>query len=781
MFAKETLASDERAVEAGQHSEPAQHTTSAKTVGYYEPHQMAKLAMSGRLYVIADSVGPASGQIAAEYAVKKILHSFYNNENPDLEARLLAVIQEANHDIFERNREHPLRRVMAATVMAALIHDNKLLVASLGDSRVYVVWDEDVEQLNSPLKKNEGQQNGPTGPALLAEKASTPAEKPTTAVSFYERMPKALGLEEQIKIETFSRRLFAGDVVVMCSGSLSGYVTEQEIARAITKHAPDQAIRRLVALAGERGNRSHISLSITRVLSSPVAMRSPLPMIMPTMPSWGEWEKAPKPSQPGGDKVATRPMSKPIPPVPPMTGPMMSRPPSTEIPLTPSRWGWRTLLIGIALLIVLCALPVLAWRFIVPPGTFASVPILGQMEAAMANRVEELGLDLSATQVAESESTADGSQPESDGQSAALPPVAAPVESNSPLATPTVIAEAAAVIATVEAGSAATDTLVIPTPTASPTPAPTIVLPANCENKARFVDDVTVEDGEQFGLGQGFDKIWRIRNEGTCPWGPGFTLRFESGDSLGVSNSVPLLEVAEPDSNADLTVPMRAPDEAGDYRSVWQLYDLAGEPFGPTMYLEIEAVAGVVSTTGSGSSGQAETLFDFVANAPQATWSSGQVSYTLEAARVSETLALPDSGGLVALGTSQLRGNVESDGEVLLTYPHQDLGFIQGSYIVDTPLQPGDALAVTLGFPKLSILSDDGVTFEVSFTPDNGSQVIAVFSQLVDYRDSPISQTFPLPDDIEPGQTGTFTLRVLSGDSTSRDWAVWIEARLVRP
>ena len=120
MYAKETLASDERAVEAGQHSEPAQHAATAKTVGYYEPHQMAKLAQNGRLYVIADSVGPASGQIAAEFAVKKILHHFYNSENPDLESRLLEVIQAANHDIFERNREQPQRRLMAATVMAAL-------------------------------------------------------------------------------------------------------------------------------------------------------------------------------------------------------------------------------------------------------------------------------------------------------------------------------------------------------------------------------------------------------------------------------------------------------------------------------------------------------------------------------------------------------------------------------------------------------------------------------------------------------------------------------------
>jgi len=34
---------------------------------------------------------------------------------------------------------------------------------------------------------------------------------------------------------------------------------------------------------------------------------------------------------------------------------------------------------------------------------------------------------------------------------------------------------------------------------------------------------------------------------------------------------------------------------------------------------------------------------------------------------------------------------------------------------------------------------------------------------------------------VQSGQTGTFTLRVLGGNSLSRDWAVWIKAQLVRP
>ncbi|MDX1522166.1 MAG: NBR1-Ig-like domain-containing protein, partial [Anaerolineae bacterium] len=680
MFSKETPMSDERAVEAEQQSQAAYGSSDVNTVGFFEPHQLTKLAQHGRLYVIADSIGGgASGQVAAEYAVKKILHDYYNDDTPDLEARLRTVIQQTNRDIYERNQEHPQRRLMGTTLMAALIHDNKLLVLNVGDNRVYVVWDQDIEWLNAPVKKAE-EHKEPDGPILIPATSTPPDRKPDPPPPLKDRMPKALGLEETIEIDSVTRRLFAGDVVVLASGGLSGYVSESEMARAMTKHTPDQAIRRLMALAAERGNRSHIALSVTRVLSSPVAMRSPLPMVMPAPPTWSDWESAPKPGRGADGKTPTRPLSKPGPytlpqssprsATAPMTAtpassaatgkmtsptdtgplprnPLSTRPPSTEISLRPPRWNVRVL-VGAFLLVLLCALPLLIWRYGLPPGSLASVPILGDLEASLFGPPP-------------ADSPADGE------------PVAFATEPGSPLPTPTPLAEAGAVEAavaptpvssgspvptlspvattTTQAITADADTITLPSPTISPTPLPTIVVPANCENKARFVTDVTVDDGEQFPQARPFDKIWRVRNEGTCPWGPGYTIRFLNGDNFGVESRVPVTVETNPDETSDLTVPMIAPDEEGSYRGVWQLYDLNGQPFGPTMYLEIEVVAGAAGpAAGPIDSSGAETLFDFVANAESAEWSSGQVQYEVQATAISDSLELPETGGLVASG-----------------------------------------------------------------------------------------------------------------------------------
>jgi serine/threonine protein phosphatase PrpC len=142
--------SDERAVEVGRFSQTGSTQPQTEMVGYYEPAQINDITRQGRLLVVADGVGGASaGETAGRYAIQKILHDFYHAREPDLEKRLLEVIRQTHQAIFERNRRFPDRRPLATTVLAALIYQNKLLVASVGDGRAYVVWDQDIEHLTS--------------------------------------------------------------------------------------------------------------------------------------------------------------------------------------------------------------------------------------------------------------------------------------------------------------------------------------------------------------------------------------------------------------------------------------------------------------------------------------------------------------------------------------------------------------------------------------------------------------------------------------------------------
>lgn len=105
----------------------------------------------------------------------------------------------------------------------------------------------------------------------------------------------------------------------------------------------------------------------------------------------------------------------------------------------------------------------------------------------------------------------------------------------------------------------------------------------SCVYRATFLSDVTIPDNTTIPAGQTFIKTWRVRNDGTCTWGPAghplHALNFSSGDKLDAPDEVPLPEEVKPGSSVDISVTMRAPQEAGTYVSKW-LLRVDGEPSG---------------------------------------------------------------------------------------------------------------------------------------------------------------------------------------------------------
>jgi hypothetical protein len=108
-------------------------------------------------------------------------------------------------------------------------------------------------------------------------------------------------------------------------------------------------------------------------------------------------------------------------------------------------------------------------------------------------------------------------------------------------------------------------TVLTSTPAASPT--------SNC-NVAQFVADVTIPDGTIVTPGQSFTKKWRLKNIGSCTWS-GFTMTFDSGDSMGGPASKPVSTV-NPGQEVDLELALTAPSTVGNYRGYWRILTSGG-------------------------------------------------------------------------------------------------------------------------------------------------------------------------------------------------------------
>lgn len=109
---------------------------------------------------------------------------------------------------------------------------------------------------------------------------------------------------------------------------------------------------------------------------------------------------------------------------------------------------------------------------------------------------------------------------------------------------------------------------------------------AGCTLGARWVADVTVPDNTTFAPNAPFVKTWRIRNSGTCAWGPGTRLVFVSGEPMGGPQAVEVPALA-PDAQTDVSVNLTAPSAPGTYRANYQFQAPDGTRFGAIIWVQI--------------------------------------------------------------------------------------------------------------------------------------------------------------------------------------------------
>lgn len=113
-----------------------------------------------------------------------------------------------------------------------------------------------------------------------------------------------------------------------------------------------------------------------------------------------------------------------------------------------------------------------------------------------------------------------------------------------------------------------------PEPTFTPTPQPI------CSNEATFIADVMISDGARFSQGEEFNKVWRLKNVGTCTWNTEYSLVFTSGDRMSGLDTFLNSEEVPPGSEVELGVSLIAPEVDGSYKGYWMLESDRGEAFG---------------------------------------------------------------------------------------------------------------------------------------------------------------------------------------------------------
>ena len=230
------------------------------------------------LVVLADGMGGYNaGEVASGMATTVITTEMqqllatvqpYAREegaNATVAAKLIREqILKANTSIYQSAQSQPQYAGMGTTLVVCLFYDDKVLVAHLGDSRLYLLRDSEFKQVTRDHSLLQEQiESG----LITAEQAKHAQHK--------NLVTKALGIDPTVEPEIHEYETRPGDVYLLCSDGLCDMVSDEDIGMTLQALGANLqlACQQLVQMANDNGGRDNVSVILVRVLKGYPAPR----------------------------------------------------------------------------------------------------------------------------------------------------------------------------------------------------------------------------------------------------------------------------------------------------------------------------------------------------------------------------------------------------------------------------------------------------------------------------------------------------------------------------
>ena len=222
---------------------------------FFQPDELPVLAVKGSFFAVADGMGGhESGQVASELGLKTVLTHYYADPEEDVEKSLSAALVAANSYVYDTAQVIPGRNGMGTTCTAAVIREKYLYVGHVGDSRAYLIRDGSMAQVTDDH-------------SWVAEQVKRGAltEEEAANSPFRNVITRSLGAAPDVEPDVYHERLEAGDVLVLCSDGLTGYVDDKTILQIADSCGPSLAALKLVQTACENGGGDNVTVVIVAV------------------------------------------------------------------------------------------------------------------------------------------------------------------------------------------------------------------------------------------------------------------------------------------------------------------------------------------------------------------------------------------------------------------------------------------------------------------------------------------------------------------------------------
>ncbi|MCC8400482.1 protein phosphatase 2C domain-containing protein [Paraburkholderia sp. MMS20-SJTN17] len=211
------------------------------------------------IFVVSDGMGGHAGGAAAASLTVQVMQGELQGLGSVQRAgaALEHALQAANAAVYARGQmPNPMTAGMGATVVALLAAGERIMLAHVGDSRAYLL---DRRGVLRRLTKDHSVVQRMIDAGVLTE--SEAANHPDAGV-----LERALGLTPRVPVDVSGwLTLRHGELCMLCSDGLCGYVADETIAAAMREGGAPQAIAdRLVRIALEHSGEDNVTVQVLR-------------------------------------------------------------------------------------------------------------------------------------------------------------------------------------------------------------------------------------------------------------------------------------------------------------------------------------------------------------------------------------------------------------------------------------------------------------------------------------------------------------------------------------
>ncbi len=223
------------------------------------------------IVVLADGMGGYNaGEVASGMATSLIASGLSKSWTKDVlkkldrdaamalsQSMLQTQVKLANTAIFEAAQKDPQCAGMGTTLVACMFYDNFITVGHIGDSRLYRMRNDALEQVTRDH-------------SLLQEQIDSGLISKEDARSSHNKnlVTRAVGIDPDVDAEVHSYDVQDGDIFLLCSDGLNDMIEDDEIQMTLIalRSNLELTAQQLVQAANDAGGRDNVSVMLVRIM-----------------------------------------------------------------------------------------------------------------------------------------------------------------------------------------------------------------------------------------------------------------------------------------------------------------------------------------------------------------------------------------------------------------------------------------------------------------------------------------------------------------------------------